>query len=189
MFNDETKRLGTVTRRRFLAVMAGVAASAALAACGGNATDTPKAGANPTTAAGAPTTASGAPTTTGQPTKAAATTGKAGNKEFHSAWPYEVPPTGNFNMIQSIAHTIMQPPNIYADLILLPFAMYYWQSGDWLKLDGDGLEVRQWRHLQHLPAEGREVERRQGLHREGRPEHLLVYAHSLAVRLEVRGQG
>jgi peptide/nickel transport system substrate-binding protein len=121
-----------VTRRRFLAVLAGAAAGAALAACGGsnNATNTAPGGTSPTTAAGQPTTAAAA----GQPTKAPATTGKAGNKEFHSAWPYEVPPTGNFNMIQSIAHTIMQPPNIYADLILLPFAMYYWQSGDWLKL-------------------------------------------------------
>lgn len=129
MFNDETKRIGAVTRRRFLAVVAGAAASAALAACGsGKATDTPKAGANPTTASGAPTTAAG------QPTKAPATTGKAGNKEFHSAWPYEVPPTGNLNMIQSIAHTIMQPPNIYADLIIEPFAMYYWKEDKWLPL-------------------------------------------------------
>lgn len=136
MTSDETKRIGVVTRRRFLAVAAGAAVSAALAACGGgNATDTPKAGTSPTTATGAPTTAAGQPTTAAaQPTKAPATTGKAGNKEFHSAWPYEVPPTGNFNMIQGVSHTIMQPPNIYADLIVLPFAMYYWKEQKWLPL-------------------------------------------------------
>jgi peptide/nickel transport system substrate-binding protein len=129
MVVDETKRTVVVTRRRFLAVLAGVAASAALAACGSsNATDTPKAGTSPTTAAGQPTTAAG------QPTTAPATTSKAGNKEFHSAWPYEVPPTGNFNMIQGVSHTIMNPPNIYGDLIVQPFAMYYWKDDKWLPL-------------------------------------------------------
>ncbi|MGI8690947.1 MAG: ABC transporter substrate-binding protein [Thermomicrobiales bacterium] len=130
MVVDEPKRTVAVTRRRFLAVIAGVAASAALAACGSSnkATDTPKAGTSPTTAAGQPTTAAGRPTT------APATTSKAGNKEFHSAWPYEVPPTGNFNMIQGVSHTIMNPPNIYADLIVQPFAMYYWKDDKWLPL-------------------------------------------------------
>ncbi|MGI8855202.1 MAG: ABC transporter substrate-binding protein [Thermomicrobiales bacterium] len=136
MVVDETKRTVAVTRRRFLAVIAGVAASAALAACGSsNATDTPKADTSPTTAAGQPTTAAGQPTTAaGQPTTAPATTSKAGNKEFHSAWPYEVPPTGNFNMIQGVSHTIMNPPNIYGDLIVQPFAMYYWKDDKWLPL-------------------------------------------------------
>jgi peptide/nickel transport system substrate-binding protein len=130
MVVDETKRNVAVTRRRFLAVMAGGAASAALAACGSSskATDTPKAGTSSTTAAGQPTTGAS------QPTTAPATTSKAGNKEFHSAWPYEVPPTGNFNMIQGISHTIMNPPNIYADLIVQPFAMYYWKDEKWLPL-------------------------------------------------------
>jgi peptide/nickel transport system substrate-binding protein len=133
--SDEMKR-AIVTRRRFLAVLAGTAAAAALAACGSsnNATNTPKpGGTSPTTAAGQPTTAAGQPTTAGgtSPTTAAA---KPGNKEFHSAWPFEVPPTGNFNMIQGVSHTIMNPPNIYADLIVQPFAMYTWQTGDWLKL-------------------------------------------------------
>lgn len=137
MVVDQTKRNIVVTRRRFLAAIAGGAASAALAACGsGNsATDTPKAGTSPTTAAGQSTTAASQPTTAaGQPTTAPATTSKAGNKEFHSAWPYEVPPTGNFNMIQGVSHTIMNPPNIYADLIVLPFAMYYWKDDKWLPL-------------------------------------------------------
>ena len=137
MVVDQTKRNIVVTRRRFLAAIAGGAASAALAACGSgkSATDTPKAGTSPTTAAGQSTTAASQPTTAaGQPTTAPATTSKAGNKEFHSAWPYEVPPTGNFNMIQGVSHTIMNPPNIYADLIVLPFAMYYWKDDKWLPL-------------------------------------------------------
>ncbi len=135
MSSDETKRT-IVTRRRFLAVLAGTAAAAALAACGSsnNATNTPQAAAKPTTAAGS-APAAGQPTTAAsQPTTAPAQTGKTGNKEFHSAWPYEVPPTGHFNLIQGVSHAIMAPPNIYADLIIQPFAMYTWQTGDWLKL-------------------------------------------------------
>jgi peptide/nickel transport system substrate-binding protein len=123
MVVDETKRNVAVTRRRFLAVMAGGGGGG-----GGCPTDTPKAGTSSTTAAGQPTTGAS------QPTTAPATTSKAGNKEFHSAWPYEVPPTGNFNMIQGISHTIMNPPNIYADLIVQPFAMYYWKDEKWLPL-------------------------------------------------------
>lgn len=130
MSSDETKR-AIVTRRRFLALMASAAAGAALAACGGG---TPAG----TTGGGAPTAAAGSaarPTTAaGQPTTAPATTGRAGVKEFHSAWPYEVPPTGHFNLIQGVSRAIMAPPNIYADIIIQPFAMYYWKEDKWLPL-------------------------------------------------------
>jgi peptide/nickel transport system substrate-binding protein len=128
MVVDETKRNVAVTRRRFLAVMAGGGGGGGRGGSSSKATDTPKAGTSSTTAAGQPTTGAS------QPTTAPATTSKAGNKEFHSAWPYEVPPTGNFNMIQGISHTIMNPPNIYADLIVQPFAMYYWKDEKWLPL-------------------------------------------------------
>jgi peptide/nickel transport system substrate-binding protein len=57
-----------------------------------------------------------------------------GAKEFHSAWPYELPPQGHFNLMQGVARAIYAPPNIYADLIIQPFAMYYWASKDWLPL-------------------------------------------------------
>ncbi len=50
-----------------------------------------------------------------------------GGKEFHSAWPYEVPPKGHFNLMQGVTNGIMlpNPTNIYADLIIQPFALYY----------------------------------------------------------------
>lgn len=57
-----------------------------------------------------------------------------GAKEFHSAWPYQVPPAGHFNLMQGVTNGIMLPPNIYADLIIEPMAMYYWATGEWLPL-------------------------------------------------------
>jgi len=59
-----------------------------------------------------------------------------GAAEFHSAWPYEVPPAGHFNLVQGVTRGIMlpNPVNIYADLIIQPMALYYWASGDWLPL-------------------------------------------------------
>ncbi|MGH2535572.1 MAG: ABC transporter substrate-binding protein, partial [Thermomicrobiales bacterium] len=57
-----------------------------------------------------------------------------GAAEFHSAWPYQVPPTGHFNLMQGVTNAIMAPPNIYGDLIIEPFAMYYWESREWLPL-------------------------------------------------------
>ncbi len=57
-----------------------------------------------------------------------------GAKEFHTAWPYEIPPQGHFNLMQGVARAIFAPSNIYADLILEPMAMYYWASKDWLPL-------------------------------------------------------
>jgi peptide/nickel transport system substrate-binding protein len=59
-----------------------------------------------------------------------------GAKEFHSAWPYELPPQGHFNLMQGVARAIYAPPNIYADLIIEPFAMYYWGTKEWLPLLG-----------------------------------------------------
>ena len=58
----------------------------------------------------------------------------ANGKEFHSAWPYDPPPKGHFNLMQGVTNAIMAPPNIYADMIIQPFAMYYWASGEWLPL-------------------------------------------------------
>jgi peptide/nickel transport system substrate-binding protein len=57
-----------------------------------------------------------------------------GAKEFHTAWPYEVPPQGHFNLMQGVARAIYAPPNIYADLIIQPMAMYYWGTKEWLPL-------------------------------------------------------
>src|SRR5215216_8111004 len=73
-----------------------------------------------------------------------------GAKEFHTAWPYEIPPQGHFNLMQGVARAIFNPPNIYADLIIEPMAMYYWASKDWLPLlatewafqDGENFQVK-----------------------------------------------
>jgi peptide/nickel transport system substrate-binding protein len=57
----------------------------------------------------------------------------AGGKEFHGAWPYEVPPTGHFNYMVGITHAILRG-GIYDDMITLPMAMYYWKEQRWLPL-------------------------------------------------------
>lgn len=76
-----------------------------------------------------------------------------GSAEFHSAWPYEVPPAGHFNLVQGVTRGIMlpNPTNIYADLIIQPMALYYWSTGEWLPLmatewsfleDGETFQVK-----------------------------------------------
>src|SRR5207248_5655084 len=57
----------------------------------------------------------------------------AGGKEFHGAWPYELPPTGHFNYMVGITHAILRG-GIYDDMITLPMAMYYWKEQRWLPL-------------------------------------------------------
>ena len=57
-----------------------------------------------------------------------------GAKEFHTAWPWSPLPQGHFNMMQGVVNSIFTPPNIYADLIAQPMAMYYWASKEWLPL-------------------------------------------------------
>ena len=54
-------------------------------------------------------------------------------KEFHGAWPFELPPNGHFNYMVGITHGILRG-GIYDDLITLPMAMYYWQQQQWLPL-------------------------------------------------------
>ena len=55
-----------------------------------------------------------------------------GAAEFHSAYPYEIPPQGHFNLMQGVTRGILLPPGrIYHDLIIQPMAMYYWATGEW----------------------------------------------------------
>jgi peptide/nickel transport system substrate-binding protein len=61
---------------------------------------------------------------------------QAGGKEFHGAWPYELPPTGHFNFMFGITHAILRG-GIYDDLITLPMAMYFWKQQQWLPLLAD----------------------------------------------------
>ncbi len=56
-----------------------------------------------------------------------------GGTEFHSAWPYEDPGSGgHFNNL--VVKGIMNPPNIYGDLMFVPMGMLYWASSEWLPL-------------------------------------------------------
>ena len=55
-----------------------------------------------------------------------------GGTEFHGAWPYLEPPTGHFNTF--VTDGIMNPPNIYGEMIYMPFGLFYWQSQEWLPL-------------------------------------------------------
>src|SRR6266571_421603 len=61
---------------------------------------------------------------------------QAGGKEFHGAWPYELPPSGHFNYMVGVTHSILRG-GIYDDLITLPMGMYYWKEQRWLPLLAD----------------------------------------------------
>ena len=55
-----------------------------------------------------------------------------GGAVFNAAWPYADPPTGHFNVFGSGA--IMAPPNIYGDMVWLPFGLYTWTTQEWMPL-------------------------------------------------------
>ena len=57
----------------------------------------------------------------------------SGGKEFHGAWPFELPPNGHFNEMVGVTHRIIGD-GIYVDLIVPPMAMYYWKDQKWLPL-------------------------------------------------------
>jgi peptide/nickel transport system substrate-binding protein len=57
----------------------------------------------------------------------------AGGKEFHGAWPFELPPNGHFNEMVGVTHGILRD-GIYVDIIVPPMAMYYWKDQKWLPL-------------------------------------------------------
>ncbi|HWV25419.1 MAG TPA: ABC transporter substrate-binding protein [Thermomicrobiales bacterium] len=56
-----------------------------------------------------------------------------GTSEFHSAWPYLDPGAGgHFN--QFVTNGILNPPNIYGDLMFVPMGMQYWATNEWLPI-------------------------------------------------------
>ena len=56
-----------------------------------------------------------------------------GGTEFHSAWPYLDPGAGgHFNSF--VTNGIMNPPNIYGDLMYVPMGLLYWADNSWLPL-------------------------------------------------------
>ncbi|MGB3330026.1 MAG: hypothetical protein WBA46_13785, partial [Thermomicrobiales bacterium] len=54
-----------------------------------------------------------------------------GGKEFHSAYPYDEPPTGHFNSFATTGNILQGPSTVYGDLIIEPLAMFYWQAQTW----------------------------------------------------------
>src|SRR5262245_20093631 len=58
---------------------------------------------------------------------------QAAGKEFHGAWPYEVPPNGHFNLIFGVTHGILND-GIYKEVVLAPLAMYQWAQQQWMPM-------------------------------------------------------
>jgi peptide/nickel transport system substrate-binding protein len=62
-----------------------------------------------------------------------------GGTEFHSAWPYDDPGSGgHFNNF--VTKGIMNPPNIYGDLMFVPMGLQYWADWEWLPLVAESWE-------------------------------------------------
>jgi peptide/nickel transport system substrate-binding protein len=56
-----------------------------------------------------------------------------GGAEFHAAWPYLDPGAGgHFNHFST--NGILNPPNLYGDLMYVPMGMLYWANSEWLPL-------------------------------------------------------
>ena len=64
----------------------------------------------------------------------------AGGKEYHGAFPYQVPPTGHLNTY--VTNNIPGGLAPYRDLLLLPGARYYWADGTWLPLAAESWEFQ-----------------------------------------------
>ncbi len=57
-------------------------------------------------------------------------------KAFDGAWPYQVPPTGHFNIVNGVTNGLLFD-GIYGDIICPSAGMYYWKTGKWLNLLGE----------------------------------------------------
>ncbi len=56
-----------------------------------------------------------------------------GAREFHGAWPYtDLSSGGHFNHF--VANGMLNPPNLYGDLMYVPMGMLYWADNSWLPL-------------------------------------------------------
>ena len=53
-----------------------------------------------------------------------------GNKEFHGAYPYQLPPKGHFNLAAGVTDGIQQQ-SPYLDLIYPSGGLYYWADKKW----------------------------------------------------------
>ncbi|GAA4681797.1 ABC transporter substrate-binding protein [Phytohabitans rumicis] len=61
-----------------------------------------------------------------------------GSKEFHGAWPFQVPPKGHFNVVEGITDRIVAD-GPYIDLVVPPPAMYLWKEKKY-----EGLLAESW---------------------------------------------
>ena len=60
-------------------------------------------------------------------------TNQDGGQALHTAWPYLDPGSGgHFNTF--VTDGILNPPNLYGDLIWAPLGMYFWATEEWLPL-------------------------------------------------------
>ena len=57
--------------------------------------------------------------------------GKSGTKEFHGAYPYQLPPKGHFNLIAGVTDGIQASNSPYFDLVYPSAGMYYWADKKW----------------------------------------------------------
>jgi peptide/nickel transport system substrate-binding protein len=135
---------GKLSRRALLAGLVGTTGLALLAACGPSSqpaapTDGPPPGVTratpPPSGPGALATtapaAGAAPKPTTAPAQAApAAAGAGAGKEYHGAWPFEVPPAGHFNSFE--AKSIFGfTPTLYWDFFEAPLAIWRWADAKW----------------------------------------------------------
>jgi peptide/nickel transport system substrate-binding protein len=64
---------------------------------------------------------------------------KSGTKEFHGAWPFQVPPKGHFNIVDTVTDGLLSD-GPYIDLITTPPAMYLWKEKKY-----EGLLAESWK--------------------------------------------
>src|SRR5690349_16903596 len=98
-------------------------AGQATAAPASAATTAPSAAATPAPAAAATAAPAAATAVAAQPA--------AGGKEFHGAWPYQLPPKGHFNTFATNAILADGP---YRDMLQTPMAIYDWANSKFIPL-------------------------------------------------------
>ncbi|TDW94589.1 MULTISPECIES: ABC transporter substrate-binding protein [Kribbella] len=66
-----------------------------------------------------------------KPNASGGDSGKSGNKEFHGAYPYQLPPKGHFNLAAGVTDGIQASNSPYFDLVYPSAGMYYWADKKW----------------------------------------------------------
>jgi len=66
--------------------------------------------------------------------------GKSATKEFHGAYPYQLPPKGHFNLAAGVTDGIQQQ-SPYLDLVYPSGGMYYWADKKWEYMMAESSEL------------------------------------------------